>query len=152
MQCPDLNRVPDLDKSPGYQLWLASNAWQRVLRRAIEPIGLTHVQFLALAAIKHLNIEGEVVTQRNVSRFAALDENMTSQVVRCLEGKGLVLREPHPSDARAQCLRLTPSGVELFLEAKAIMRPLLEKFFAPVADRAEELAAMLKSVADAQEV
>jgi DNA-binding MarR family transcriptional regulator len=53
------------------------------------------------------------VTQRDLARHAELDVMMTSQVLRTLEAKGYVRREPHPEDRRAFALHPTEHGVEL---------------------------------------
>ncbi|MEA2553414.1 MAG: hypothetical protein QOJ65_1590 [Fimbriimonadaceae bacterium] len=129
--------------SPAYQLWLASNAWQRKVRRALEPFDLTHVQFVILASIDLLAREGTQPTQIAVCRFAALDENMTSQVVKTLIQKGLVRREQHADDARAKILALTKSGQETTCGARSAVKPATLAFFAPLGERADELTALL---------
>ena|SRR5579862_2024514 len=147
-------RYRDLERNPGYQLWLATNAWQRILRKALEPHQLTHVQFVLLASIDLLgdsNCTG-CVTQAQVSRFAATDENMTSQVIRSLADRNLLVREEHPTDARARTLNLTPEGEKLLAEAKAVLIPAREKFFAPLGDRAALLADLLREVVDGEEL
>jgi DNA-binding MarR family transcriptional regulator len=53
------------------------------------------------------------VTQRDLARHAELDVMMTSQVLRTLETKGYIRREPHPEDKRAIALQPTTQGVEL---------------------------------------
>ena len=71
-----------LDKSAGYQMWLASNAWQRLVRKVLEPFDLTHAQFAVLAFIDRLSRSEEFVTQALISRHADIDENMASQIAR----------------------------------------------------------------------
>jgi DNA-binding MarR family transcriptional regulator len=143
----------DLQKNPGYQLWLATNAWQRIIRKALEPLHLTHVQFVLLASIDLLRDEDEgVTTQAKVSRFAATDENMTSQVIRSLANRGLLVRACHPTDARARCLSLTEEGRKLLADAKAAILPARERFFAPLGDRAADLALLLREVVDQDEL
>lgn len=141
-------KYKDLEKNPGYQLWQATNAWQRIIRKALEPLQITHVQFVLLASIDFLSHQAEVVTQAQVSRFAATDENMTSQVIRSLAERGLVTRDEHPTDARARCLALTDSGQALLGKAKDEVMPARDRFFAPLGDRAEILADLLREIAD----
>ena len=71
----------ELSANPAYQLWLATNAWQRCIRKALEPFDITHCQFVVLASVDLLADAGDLPTQVAVHRFAAIDENMTSQVV-----------------------------------------------------------------------
>lgn len=144
-------KYQDLDRNPGYQLWLATNAWQRIVRKALDPLHLTYVQFVLLASVDILRLEGDRVTQAQVSRFAATDENMTSQVIRSLAERGLLVRGEHPSDARARCLSLTPAGEALIREAKAAVKPARETFFSPLGERATDLADLLREIADKSE-
>jgi DNA-binding MarR family transcriptional regulator len=90
------------------------------------------------------------VTQAQVARFAATDENMTSQVIRSLAERGLLTRAEHPTDARARCLELTGEGQQLLAQAKAAVRPARDKFFAPLGDRAAALAQLLREIAGAE--
>lgn len=137
-------RREELDRSPAYQLWLVSNAWQRILRKALAPYGLTHVQFTLLAATDLIRGEEKSVTQRHICRFAEIDENMTSQVVKSLIEKRLITRSPNPEDARAYRIELTEEGARLLADARASMKGAKEAFFAPVAGREAELVEMLR--------
>lgn len=98
--------------SPGLLLWRVTNAWQARQRLALRPFDLTHVQYVLLASLTWMPA-GEPVTQRRLAEHARTDAMMTSQVLRALEGKGLVERRPHPDDARARSLHATEEGVAL---------------------------------------
>jgi len=139
-------RREELDRNPAYQLWIATNAWQRMVRRALAPIGLTHAQFVLLAATDLIGTEKGVVTQRQIARFADIDENMTSQVLRGMIERGYFTRTPHPDDARAWQIALTPAGVDLLTSARLALKPAKETFFAPIAGREEELADLLRDL------
>src|SRR5438477_13121549 len=91
--------------SPGFLLWRASNAWQRALRGALEPLGLTHAQYAILATLDWLGARS--VKQHEIARLAGMDPMTTSQVTRALESRDFVRREPHPDDGRAFALVLT---------------------------------------------
>lgn len=139
--------VTDLNDSPAYQLWLATNAWQRQIRKVLEPLELTHVQFTILAAIFRLsNASPQPVMQVDVCRFGSLDVNMTSEVIRSLERKGFVQRLPHPTDGRARQLALTPTGADLFERARERVIPVARSFFSPLGEHQVELARMLAVV------
>lgn len=129
------------------QLWRASNAWLRVVRRALEPLDLTHVQYILLATLQSRFDPDEIVTQRRLCRTALIDENMASQVIRTLVEKGLVRREPHPTDGRAQRLVVTPRGHEVANAGRAAVLPASESFFARLGDRLPELTGMLEELA-----
>ena len=71
-------------ESPGLLLWQVTNRWQQAQRAALKPYGLTHVQFVVLASLTYLAVDGPV-TQKALADHAALDPMMTSQVLRALE-------------------------------------------------------------------
>jgi DNA-binding MarR family transcriptional regulator len=100
------------EASPGLLLWRVTNRWQAAIRAALKPHGLTHVQFVLLATLTWLDDEGPV-TQRQLADHAATDVMMTSQVVRALAERGLVVRHEHASDRRAKSLAVTPAGAAL---------------------------------------
>lgn len=143
----ETKQYPELDTSATYQLWRATNRWQRGVRRVLEPLGLTHVQFMVLGVTRYLSDRHPSVTQAMVSRTADLDEMMVSQVVRTLETQGLLSRQPHPEDARARCLKITESGIDKVTEAKALVKQEMESFLAPVANDLPELTALLRRLA-----
>ena len=91
-------------------LWRATLAWQRAVRAALVPHGLTHVQFVLLASLWWLMSEGERPSQRQLAQVTGVDAMMASQVLRKLESSGLVVRANAPSDSRARELMLTPKG------------------------------------------
>jgi DNA-binding MarR family transcriptional regulator len=133
----------DLAQNPAYQLWLATNAWQRMVRKALEPFDVTHCQFVILAAVDTIREEGEIATQVAVHRFAAIDENMTSQVVKTLITKGLLNRDRHPTDGRGHMLSLTEEGAKLVAEVREVIRPAKDAFFAPLGEEISELTRLL---------
>ena len=143
--------LDELRENPGYQLWLVTNAWQRALRRALHPLGLTHVQFAVLATVARLQGGTSLVTQSDVCRVGSLDPNMASDVVRSLESRGLLVRLDHPSDRRAQRLELSEEGERLFHEGRAAVQPVKAAFFAPLGDDGRRLAAMLEKLVEAAE-
>lgn len=120
------------EESAGLLLWQVTNQWQARQRSALKPFGLTHVQFVILAAIGWLSRDS-VVTQRTVVNFAHLDEAMTSQVVRALESRQLLRRTRSPADGRAWELVLTVEGGRLVNEAVVVVEKVDAEFFRGIA-------------------
>ena len=118
------------DESAGFLLWQVSMLWDRRLRAALDPLHLTHMQFVLLAASAWLGREGDAVTQVRIASHAKVDVMMTSQVLRTLEAKGLVLRTPHPTDTRAKCVAVTAAGKKLVQSAIAVVEQADAEFFA----------------------
>ncbi|WP_027499749.1 MarR family winged helix-turn-helix transcriptional regulator [Rhodococcus sp. UNC363MFTsu5.1] len=127
-------------ESPGFLLWHATLRWQRGIAEALEPLGLTHVQFVLLACIWWLNTHDDNPNQLTVARQAGTDVKMTSQVLRTLEKKGLIERHVDPADTRARLLRATDTGAELAPRAIEAVEAVDLRFFEPVdRDEATEL-------------
>ncbi len=135
----------DASASPGLSLWRVTNSWQRAIRAALAPFGLTHVQFVLLASLTWLDGE-EPVTQRELAEHAGTDPMMTSQVLRALERKGLVTRGAHPFDRRAHALAPTAAGATLANRANAAVEAADAAYFAVLGAGAAELAAQLQAL------
>lgn len=120
--------------SPGFLLWHAGLRWQREMRQALEPHGLTHVQFVLLASAWWLETHRERPTQAELAAHCATDAMMTSQVLRALEAAGLVSRTTDPGDARARRVGVTPDGVTRVTAALGAVEDADDAFFADVAD------------------
>lgn len=113
--------------SPGFLLWRVTNAWQRAVRAALGPLGLTHVQFVLLASLAWSG--AAPVTQRSLAELAGTDEMMTSQAVRALEGKELLTRVRSSTDGRAWILQPTPAGRRLAERAVGRVERADDEFF-----------------------
>lgn len=124
------------DDSTGLLLWQATNRWQSAQRAALKPFELTHVQFVLLASLTWLTADG-AVTQRALADHAATDPMMTSQVLRALEAKGLVLREQHPDDGRAILVKVTDAGASLVNRAIVAVERCDREFFGPLGELRE---------------
>jgi DNA-binding MarR family transcriptional regulator len=121
------------DASPGFALWQVATIWQRGVRAALAEVGLTHAQFVLLVSAAWLQASAQVtnepVTQARVSDHAKTDAVMTSEVLRTLERKALLRRLPHPNDARARQIVLTPAGKKLAKQAVALVEAVDQSFF-----------------------
>ncbi len=99
------------NESPGYLLWRVSAAWQRRIRAALKPYGITHAQFVLLTCLIWLQERNEgPVTQSALAGQAGLDKVTTGDVLETLEKAGLVDRRPHELDKRAWEISATSSG------------------------------------------
>jgi DNA-binding MarR family transcriptional regulator len=124
----------DPEDSPGFLLWHVTLRWQREIAAALAPLGLTHVQFVLLAAAWWLNSRSEDPNQLGVARQAGTDVKMTSQVLRTLEAKGLIRREVDTADTRAKLLRVTDHGADLAVRAIAAVEAADAAFFRATPD------------------
>jgi DNA-binding MarR family transcriptional regulator len=135
------------DYSPGFWLWHATLRWQREVTAALAPLDLTHVQFVLLACAWWLNTRGLVPSQLQLARQAGTDVKMTSEVVRKLAAKGLLVRDTDPADTRVRRLQITPAGEALARQAVELVEAADAAFFRPVTDTgtpAATVTAMLR--------
>ena len=145
------SRHSDAWDSPGFLLWHATLRWQRAMVEALEPLGLTHVQFVLLASTWWLCENGGPPRQRDLAQHAGTDPMMTSQVARTLESKGLLVREADPDDGRAWRLRPTRAGTALARRAIAAVESADSAYFDQVPGRHRTgLAAALKELGGRQ--
>ena len=96
--------------SPGYLLGQLSMLWQRKQKRVLDPLDLTHTQFVMLAALAWLSRSSDSVTQVDIANQSNSDRMMVSKVLRTLEEKKFVTRQEHETDTRAKTIKLTAAG------------------------------------------
>jgi DNA-binding MarR family transcriptional regulator len=138
------------EQSPGFLLWRVTLSWQRQMRAALAPHELTHVQFVLLASLWWLQEHGDQQpTQVQLADQAGTDLMMTSQVVRKLEGRGLLKRDVDPEDSRARRLRLTAAGAALLAGALADVEATDEAYFAVLGSQRADLGRALTALSTA---
>jgi DNA-binding MarR family transcriptional regulator len=131
--------------SPGFWLHHAALEWRQRLDRTLRPLGLTPTQFNLLGSIGWLDrTRPSPPTQQQVADHAGADRMMTSKVLRTLEERGLVTREPDPGDARSLRLRLTAEGRKVTSQAVRLAVAVDEELFG---DGGEHLREQLQAVA-----
>ena len=132
------------EDSPGFLLWTITLDWQRRVTAALDPLGLTHVQFVLLASLHWLTMDpaGAPPSQRQLAEHAGTDIAMTSTVLRVLERHKLIERRTDPSDARVRRLTPTRAGRELAVVAMKIVEAVDHDFFAQAGDRARTMAVL----------
>jgi DNA-binding MarR family transcriptional regulator len=113
----------------GFLLWQAGNAWQRKMKVALMPVGLTHVQFLLLETLENMSVKKEPTTQVKIAKAAGIDVMMTSKVLRLLVRKKFVARKSPRHDARAFFSEVTPEGKKVLVKARTAVTKAEETIF-----------------------
>jgi len=99
----------DKDESAGYLINHLARIFAHALAREIKPLGLAPGQFMVLLVLWR----EDGLTQRDlVSRLDVEQATLANTLAR-MERDGLVRRAPHPSDGRAQVIRLTARARQL---------------------------------------
>ncbi|MEM9671052.1 MAG: MarR family winged helix-turn-helix transcriptional regulator [Cyclobacteriaceae bacterium] len=123
------------EENSGFLLWQVTMHWQRQMKQGLDKIGLTHTQFVLLAALQWLSQELSEVNQIDVANHAQVDKMMTSKVVKTLLDKQLVKIKANERDKRAKPLVLTRQGKKTLEDALAIVRRVDTKFFLPLQNK-----------------
>ncbi len=96
--------------SPGYLLNQLHLIWQRKVKNVLDPLNLTHTQFVLLASIAWLTNQKDDLTQVELASANNYDRMMVSKVLRTLQSKNLIERREHSTDTRAKVVTLTSKG------------------------------------------
>ncbi|GGC71289.1 MarR family transcriptional regulator [Hoyosella rhizosphaerae] len=105
-----------LDRQVCFALAVANRAVLAVYRPLLEPMGLTHPQYLVMLALWEQNPR----SVRNIGAALQLDSATLSPLLKRLEAAGLIVRERSQQDERKLEVRLTESGKSLRKQAEAI--------------------------------
>jgi DNA-binding MarR family transcriptional regulator len=137
----------------GYTLLHTAQVWRTEAGATLAPHELTVPQFLLMMALfRQHRHDWTALTQAEVALQLGMDANTTSQIARGLETRGLVLRSPHPGDARARALTLTAAGVDRASAASASARAFNDLFFSAItAQQQDLLGTLLESLIEASE-
>ena len=106
----------DLDDFLCFALHSAAQAAVRANKPALDKLGLTYPQFLAMAAL--WAADNQTVGGLGAKLF--LDSSTLTPLLKRLEAAGLLRRERDPKDPRKLALALTDKGTALRAEAERI--------------------------------
>ena len=123
------------EESSGFLLWQVTNLWHREIKKALEPYGLTHSQYVLLASIHWLTLHEQEVTQIVLSGHTKIDPMTTSMVLRTLQKKGLIQRQEHETDTRAKRVNLTDAGKEVIKLAVVTVEKFDVDFFSVLGNK-----------------
>lgn len=138
--------VKEANDSTGFLLWQVTALWQRKIAATLRPYGLTQVQFALLASLLWLSNKKTLITQTMLAQHTKLDGMMTSQVLRALEKKGFIERQPHPSDTRAKILSLTALGRKRIWAAVPAVEAADTEFFSAMSVKLKHFNASLRAL------
>jgi DNA-binding MarR family transcriptional regulator len=119
-----------LDDQVCFALAVAARSVVALYRPLLEPMGLTHPQYLVMLALW----ESEELSGRDLSRLLQLDPGTLSPLLKRLEAAGYVRRERNPHDERALAVVLTPEGRALREQALAVPPAVVERLGLPLAE------------------
>lgn len=109
----------DVLSTPGHLVSLAARGFARLSEARLKPHGFAPGQLPVLVALR----DGKASTQRDLARFAKVEQPPMAQMLARMERDGLIERTPNPEDGRSSRIILTEV-------AKASMPAAIETLFA----------------------
>jgi DNA-binding MarR family transcriptional regulator len=130
-----------LDRQVCFALSVAARNVVALYRPLLEPMGLTHPQYLVMLALW----ERSPRSLTDLATVLSLDPGTLSPLLKRLEVAGLVSRDRVRGDERTLAVSLTERGRALRAEAERIPPAVVERLGMPLADL-ERLHAELSAV------
>jgi len=119
-----------LDRQVCFALAATSRAVIGLYRPILEPLGLTHPQYLVMLALW----ERSPRTVRDLGEALLLEPATLSPLLKRLEEAGLVTRRRNASDERALDVTLTDAGLALRARAEAVPGQVVERLGMPLTE------------------
>jgi MarR family transcriptional regulator, transcriptional regulator for hemolysin len=109
----------DLDvlSTPGHLISLAARAFARLSEARLKPLGFGVGHLPVLVALR----DGRASTQRDLARFAKIEQPPMAQMLARMERDGLIQRAPDPADGRSSHIRLTEVARARLPDAIAVL-------------------------------
>jgi DNA-binding MarR family transcriptional regulator len=113
---PDVVDPLALERQVCFALSVASRSVVAVYRPLLEPMGLTHPQYLVMLALW----QQAPLSGKELSGLLQLDPGTLSPLLKRLESAGYIRRERDPSDERTLAVTLTEAGAALRARAEKV--------------------------------
>ena len=133
----------EYQESTGLLFIRAYHKWHGLIKTKLRTIDLTHPQFVVLTTLAALLRQQEWVSQTDIARFSDMDVMTVSQIIRLLVKKGLIMRDVHPKDSRANIILLTDMGLQKVNQALPLVEGIDQAFFGKLEDKTEILNQLL---------
>jgi MarR family transcriptional regulator, transcriptional regulator for hemolysin len=133
----------DRTQSPGYMTNWAARLFARAIDRKLRAIGISSGQLPVFFALGN----GEALSQKALTRAAAIEQPTMAATLARMERDGLVARKPDPADKRSALISLTPTALE---KLKGIREAIASVNAAAIADldakQREDYLVILRSI------
>jgi DNA-binding MarR family transcriptional regulator len=143
------DRIDDplaLEQQVCFALSVAARSVVAVYRPLLEPMGLTHPQYLVMLALwQHAPL-----SVRALSDLLQLDPGTLSPLLKRLEAIGYLRRERDRADERSLAVTLTAEGRALRSRAEQIPPAVVDRLGLPVEDLHRLHAALTRVIAAAK--
>ncbi|WP_305788143.1 MarR family winged helix-turn-helix transcriptional regulator [Symbioplanes lichenis] len=136
----------ELEQQVCFALSVAARSVVAVYKPLLEPMGLTHPQYLVMLALwQHAPL-----SVRELSGLLQLDPGTLSPLLKRLESIGYLRRERDRADERSLAVTLTERGRDLRAEALKIPPAVVERLGLPIEELQTLHAALTRVIAAAK--
>ena len=97
----------DVLATPGHLISLAARGFSRLSEARLKPLGFGLGHLPVLVALQ----DRRASTQRDLARFAKIEQPPMAQMLARMERDGLIERSPDPADRRSQRIVLTETAL-----------------------------------------
>ena len=108
----------DLQATPAPLVNSAARALGRLAERRLRPLGLSASQMPVLYLLR----DGGAVAQKDLARFARIEQPSMAQLLARMERDGLIRRSPDPADGRSSLVSLTRAAQARLPAARAALK------------------------------
>ena len=103
-----------LERQVCFALAITNRAVLAVYRPLLEPLGLTHPQYLVMLTLwDNAKAGGEPHTVKDIAGLLQMDSATLSPMLKRLQTQGLLTRSRNEADERTTHVELTPTGRNL---------------------------------------
>jgi DNA-binding MarR family transcriptional regulator len=139
-----------LERQVCFALAVTNRAVLAVYRPLLEPLGLTHPQYLVMLALwdnaKAVRLTGgKQLSVKDIAALLQLDSATLSPMLKRLEAQGLITRTRSAADERTTHIELTPNGRSLRRQALKVPSAVVERLGVELAEL-EQLRGMLTKI------
>jgi DNA-binding MarR family transcriptional regulator len=135
-----------LEQQVCFALSVAARSVVAVYRPLLEPMGLTHPQYLVMLALWQF----APLSVRRLSELLQLDPGTLSPLLKRLEAIGYLRRERDQADERSLAITLTAEGQALRGRAEQIPPAVVQRLGMPIEELRQLHAALTQVIAAAQ--
>lgn len=130
----------DVLLTPGHLISLAARGFARFSEARLKPLGFGVGHLPVLVALR----DGRASTQRDLARFAKIEQPPMAQMLARMERDGLIRRVPNPDDARSSRITLTRTAKTRMPKAiAALLRGNEEVLYGFTDEEAQQFTALL---------
>jgi MarR family transcriptional regulator for hemolysin len=131
----------DVLSTPGHLISLAARGFARLSEARLKPLGFGVGHLPVLVALR----DGRASTQRDLARFAKIEQPPMAQMLARMERDGLIKRMPDPADGRSSRVSMTQAAEARMPSAvKTLLRGNREALSGFTDEEAAQLVALLQ--------